>query len=91
MNIRCESKVRPTLDSGEPASSLTTQVKRGMKSQKEDDFGYREMEMSKTHIIRSPKVLKCENPKQAHRLEYWIPGFWIPGDGNDKKSHHKES
>jgi hypothetical protein len=55
------------------------------------DFGYREMEMSETHIIRSPEVPKCENPKQAHRLEYWIPGFRIPGDGNDKDSHHKES
>ena len=55
------------------------------------DFGYQEMEMSETHIIRSLEVPKCENPKQAHHLEYWIPGFRIPGDGNDKDSHHKES
>jgi hypothetical protein len=23
--------------------------------------------------------------------KYWIPGFRIPGDGNDKDSHHEES
>jgi hypothetical protein len=47
--------------------------------------------MSKTHIIRSPEVPKCENLKYAHCLEHWIPIFRIPGDGNDKDSHHKES
>jgi hypothetical protein len=36
------------------------------------DFGFREMEISETHIIKIPEVPKCKNPKQAHRLEYWI-------------------
>jgi hypothetical protein len=29
--------------------------------------------------------------KQAHRLECWIPGFQLPGDGDVKDSHHQES
>jgi hypothetical protein len=47
--------------------------------------------MSETHIIRSPEVSKCENPKQAHHLECWIPGFRLPGDGDVRDSHHQES
>jgi hypothetical protein len=75
MNVRSEPKVRPTLDPGEPASSLTTQVKRGMKSRKEDDFGYREMEMSETHINRSLEVAKCETPKSRNRRIAWSVGY----------------
>jgi hypothetical protein len=47
--------------------------------------------MSETHIIRSPEVPKYENLKQVHHLEYWMSGFRILGDGNDKDPHHKES
>jgi hypothetical protein len=57
------------------------------------DFGYWEMEMLQTHIIRSHKVPKCQNPKKVHRLEYWIPGFRIPGVGGvkSKDSSSEES
>jgi hypothetical protein len=29
--------------------------------------------------------------KQAHRLECWIPGFRLPGDGDARDSHQQES
>jgi hypothetical protein len=68
MNIRSEPKVQPVLDPREPASSLTTQVKRGMKSQnQEDDFDYREMEKSEILNIRCLKMPKCENLKTRNR------------------------
>jgi hypothetical protein len=43
--------------------------------------------MSWTLVIRSPEVPKCEIPKtskKAHHSECWIPGFRLPGDGDDK-------
>jgi hypothetical protein len=67
MNDRSDPKVRMALNPGEPAISLTTQVKQGMKSRKEDDFGYREMEKSKTLNIRSLEVPKCKTPKSRNR------------------------
>jgi hypothetical protein len=40
------------------------------------DFGYREMEMSEIHIIRSPKVPKCEIPKPEKRHITRSVGYW---------------
>jgi hypothetical protein len=76
MNVKFEPKVRPTLDPGELASSLMTQVKRGMKSKnQEDDFSYRKVEKSKTLIIRSLKVSKCETLKTRNRNIAWSIGY----------------
>jgi hypothetical protein len=94
MNVRSEPKVRPTLDLGEPASSLTTQVKRGMKSRKEDDFGYQEMEMEKSETLNIRSLISRSRnvkPQNETGAKCWIPGFRLPGDGDVKDSHHQES
>jgi hypothetical protein len=72
MNVRSEPEVRLALDPGEPACSLMSKVtceipktqNRGTtRSSEYQDFGYREMEMSKTLTNRSPEIAKCEMAK----------------------------
>jgi hypothetical protein len=36
--------------------------------------------------MRNPEIVK-----QVHRLECWISGFQLPGDGDVRDSHHQES
>jgi hypothetical protein len=118
MNVRSEPEVRPALDPGEPARSLTSKVtcetpknpkqapqrrlhfgvsvtgrwrsqesrlsntgvpkSRNAKPRNREtgaslevsatrSFGYREIEMSQTLVIRSPEVPKCEIPKTRNR------------------------